>query len=495
MLIVEDVVYREIQGDTGPIRQVLLPTALKHNVLESLHNHAGHQGVERTSSLVKTRCYWPTMQNDIEQFCKKCERCMVAKAPIPTIRPPIGNLLAYQPQEILAVDFTMLEPPSDGRENILVMTDIFTKYTQAVRTRDQKATTVAKVLIKEWFVRFGIPRRIHSDQGRNFESAIVQKLCKLFDIGKSRTTPYHPEGNGQVERYNRTMHNNLRTLTPQQKRKWPEHLPELVYAYNSTVHASTGYTPYFLMFGRNPVLPIDHLLGITESETTTTVDEYLQKHKKRLTEAMELAKQNLDKAAEQRREQYNQNTSEKPVSVGTRVLTRNRVQGRNKIQDVWDSTPYKVIATPGNNVYTIQLADGSGPKRNVTRREMFDTGEIVLSESESEESVSDTESESGHQVYKAADAYDEFANHSDSDEIEIQPEVVHTPPIPPRRSTRSTAGKHSNPHHLPRSAIRSQTVNPESNFQELSDAIANLGATLGNSLATTLSQAWTQHKH
>ena len=187
------------------------------------------------------------------------------------------------------------------------------------------------------------------------------------------------------------------------------------------------------------------------------------------------------------------------IREGTRVLIRNRVQGRNKIQDVWDPTPLKVIATPGNNVCTIQLADGSGPTKNVTRREIFDTGEMVLSESESEESVSDTESESGHHVYKAAgaynDAHDEIVNHSDSDEIEIQSEVVQTPPIPTRRSTRCTAGKHSNKHHLPRSAIRSQTVNPESNFQELSDAIANLGATLGNSLATTLSQAWTQHKH
>ena len=130
--IVEDVVYREIQGDTGPIHQVLLPTALNHSVLESLHNHAGHQGVGRKSSLVKSRCHWPNMQNDKVQFCKRCERCIVAKAPIPTIRPPVGNLLAYQPQEILAVDFTVLKPASDGRENVLVMTDIFTKYTQDV---------------------------------------------------------------------------------------------------------------------------------------------------------------------------------------------------------------------------------------------------------------------------------------------------------------------------------------------------------------------------
>ena len=497
--ITDGVLYRDIESETGPIRQVLLPAALKQNVLESLHNHAGHQGVERTSSLVKKRCYWPNMQNDIEQFCKKCERCMIAKAPIPTVRPPIGNLLAYQPQEILAIDFTVLEPASDGRENVLVMTDIFTKYTQAVPTRDQKATTVAKALVKEWFVRFGIPRRIHSDQGRNFETAVVRELCGLYNISKSRTTPYHPEGNAQCERYNRTMHNILRTLTPQQKRKWPDYLPELVYVYNSTIHSSTGYTPYFLLFGRDPTLPIDHLLGLRDTPETNTVDEYLDKHKKRLLEAMESAKQNLEKNAEIRRDQYNRNAEDKPISIGTRVLIRNRVQGRNKIKDVWDPTPFKVIAMPGTNVYTIQLADGSGPTKNVTRREIFDTGEMVLSESESEESVSDTESESGHHVYKAAgaynDAHDEIVNHSDSDEIEIQPEVVQTPPIPTRRSTRSTAGKHSNKHHLPRSAIRSQTVNPESNFQELSDAIANLGATLGNSLATTLSQAWTQHKH
>ena len=233
------------------------------------------------------------------------------------------------------------------------MTDIFTKYTQAVPTRDQKATTVAKTLVKEWFVRFGIPRRIHSDQGRNFESAVVRELCGLYNISKSRTTPYHPKGNAQCERYNRTMYNILRTLTPQQKRKWPEDLPELVYVYNSTIHSSTGYTPYFLLFGRDPTLPIDHLLGLRD--TPETVDEYLDKHKKRHLEVMESAKQNLEKNGEMRRDQYNRNADEKPISVGTRVLTRNRVQGRNKIQDIWDPTPFKVIATQGNNVYTIQF--------------------------------------------------------------------------------------------------------------------------------------------
>lgn len=108
------------------------------------------------------------MRRDIEHWCKECECCTIAKAVQPKVRTFMGNLLVSKPLEVLAIDFTTLEHSSDGREHVLVLTDVFSKYTQAIPTADQRASTVAQVLIDKWFYCFGILESIHSDQGRNF---------------------------------------------------------------------------------------------------------------------------------------------------------------------------------------------------------------------------------------------------------------------------------------------------------------------------------------
>lgn len=154
-----------------------------------------------------------------------------------------------------------MEPTHNGMENVLVMTDVFSKYILAFPTHDQRASTVAQVLVTEWFPKFDVPARIHSDQGRNFESSLIQQLCALYGVEKSRTTPYNPAGNGQCERLNWTLQNLLRTLPVSRKWDWSSCLPHVLYSDYTTPHQATGESPFFFMFGQEARLPVDFLLG------------------------------------------------------------------------------------------------------------------------------------------------------------------------------------------------------------------------------------------
>lgn len=171
------------------------------------------------------------------------QRCQLAKAAPLIARSFMGHLLASRPNEIVAMDFTVLEPSRSGQENVLVLTDVFSKFTVAIPTIDQRAETVARVLVEEWFFKFGVLGRIHSDQGRNFEAVLIQQLCRLYQVTKSRSTPYHPAGNGQCERFNCTLHNFLRTLHPGRKRDWESCFSQVLFCYNTTPHQATGESP------------------------------------------------------------------------------------------------------------------------------------------------------------------------------------------------------------------------------------------------------------
>ncbi|KAL0161724.1 hypothetical protein M9458_045449, partial [Cirrhinus mrigala] len=360
----EGLLYRVVEDVRhGECFQLLVPACLRTQVLDSVHAGMGHQGIERTLQLLKPRCYWVGMHGDVEQWIKNCQRCILTKMPQPKVHPPMKSFLASRPLEVVAVDFTLLEPATDGRENVLVITDVFTKFTQAFATQDQKADTTAKVLLREWFMKFGVPERLHSDQGRNFESEVIAELCKLYGVKKSRTTPHHPTGNAQCERFNRTLHELLRTLPPETKRRWPEHLAELVYAYNVTPHSTTGYSPFYLLFGVDPHLPVDALVG-REAGAEKTHD-WLAVHQRRLKEAHERAKVYAEKKAAKRIELSHDKVYCPSIEVGQIVYLRNRPLGRNKIQDAWRPTQYRVIEVQGTT-HTVEPVEG-GPIRRVNR--------------------------------------------------------------------------------------------------------------------------------
>ncbi|XP_042338496.1 uncharacterized protein LOC121939556, partial [Plectropomus leopardus] len=368
----EGVLYRQIFRPDGAevVLQLLLPIVLREEVLRDVHQRHGHQGVERTLGLLRQRCYWLRMSSDVAQWCHACDRCQVAKEVQPTARSSMGHLLASRPNEILAMDFTLMEPTHNGIENVFVMTDVFSKYTLAVATCDQRAATVAQVLVTEWFSKFGVPARIHSDQGRNFESVLIQQLCALYGIEKSRTTPYHPAGNGQCERFNRTLHNLLRTLPVSRKRDWNSCLPQLLYSYNTTPHQATGESPFLLMFGQEPRLPIDFLLGRVQDPVAGAVHDWIQEHRTRLQIAFEGARDQLRVAAQRRKKNYDQHVRDDPLPEGQLVLLRDfSAKGRHKIQDLWGSVVHMVLKAPkeGGSVYTVAPADDQTKAKHVHR--------------------------------------------------------------------------------------------------------------------------------
>ncbi|KAJ8280789.1 hypothetical protein GJAV_G00058990 [Gymnothorax javanicus] len=464
---------REKPGE-GPQRQLILPRALQGEVLSQMHGGHGHQGIERTFKLVSGRYYWPRMYKDVEKFCKSCERCIVSKAPQPKVVTSMGSLLASRPLEVVAMDFTAMEPSSDGRENVLILTDVFSKFTVAMPTRDQRATTVAKCLVKGWIQPYGVPARLHSDQGRCFEAEVVQSLCKLYGMRKSRTTPYHPQGNGQCERFNRTLHNLPRVLPPEKKRKWAEYLPEVVYAYNTTEHQSTGYSPYFLLFGRAPCTPLDLTLGREEEQFSGGVSEWVLGHQKRLRMAYDQAGTHMRRAAEARRQYQGLPTKDAQLHPGQLVYIRNRqAAGRNKIQDHWLPTPHQIVSqlSPNRPVYIVRPVDGSRPPRNVNRVELrlcapgANCTEDRQTCMEQDTDSCDEGSESGSIIIEtfvgAEGGLEEEEQAAEQAELQedhlaqaVDTEQEAMPPLAVRRLKRSTAGMHSNPFNWPRSAIR-----------------------------------------
>ena len=182
----DGVLYRrQTDQPRGVLEQLALPSALRPDVIAAVHEKMGHQGYEGTMELLRSRVYWPGMYGEVKDYIDSCERCTMGRALV--IHTTSNHLLASRPLEILVIDFTKMETASDGKEDVL--TDVFTKFSLAIPVSNQEAVTIAKVLVRDWFQRYGVPQRIQSGQGRKFESKLVSALCELYGIHKIR--PHH----------------------------------------------------------------------------------------------------------------------------------------------------------------------------------------------------------------------------------------------------------------------------------------------------------------
>ena len=482
------------------IKQVILPQVLREDVMKMLHDKHGHQGGERTEILIRAKYYWPVMYRDIKNWVEKCTRCVLSRHQ--RVRTPMGTIEASRPLEVVAMDYTLLEKSVDGRENVLVLTYIFTKWTIAVPTKDQAAKTVARTLVQEWFHKYGPPLRLNSDQGRNFEAKVEQELCYIHGITRSHSSPYHPKGNAQVERCNRTLHDLLRSIPPEHKSKWPAYLPQLVWSYNITPHASTGYSPFYLLFGRDPRLSVNLLMEPVPGQDENSIDEWVENHQRSLRRAHSHVKQKLEQVTAQRKSLFDKCAREALISIGTRVYVKQHPKGRNKIQDSYGSVPYKVVdRVVDKNIYKVEPADGFGSHKWLNRAQIKPCPLLKVADvkpeiphflNRKEESLpvvvpDDEESDEEIEIYYDRENQ-ELAEGPDNVPVDphqeedgnVQENQRDTKDMPEcegkdkgskpqvqnaRRSQRHTAGTHSNPFRELRSSVRLE--NTELVFSDL----------------------------
>ena len=366
---------RTFQGDDES-QQIILPHCLRNQILSALHDNHGHQSLQRVIDLLRERVYWPSMFVDAERWVSQCERCLISKGDYYEPKTVQGSLVSNQPLELLCIDFTKADVAKGGKENILVLTDAFSKYSQAFITPNQKSLTVAKVLVEKWFNVFGIPARIHSDQGRSFDNEIISSLCKMYGIRQSTTTPYNPRRNSQCERFNRTLFGLMRSLDKVQKPYWPNYLSALVFSYNATPHSMTGYQPYELMFGRKAPTPCDNWLGLGnyKSAEFKTKTGWLNEQLNALLHANKQALKGIQKSTKRNKDRNS--GKDLLIPVGNHVLLRDHPEGRNKIQDRYKTDVYVVVGHHQEepNVYYIQLLNSNKPgqPKVVNRRQLYD---------------------------------------------------------------------------------------------------------------------------
>ena len=192
--------------------QLVLPLNYHEAVLCMLHEDYGHQGLDWTLALVREGFYWSTMNHDINKYITYCHWCHVMKGHYTGLHTQQGLLVANNLLDLLCINFLKVDLSRDGKENILVLTDDFTKFSQAFITNNQKALTVAKILIEKWFYVYGILAHSYGDKGQSFENAIISKLYSMYNIKQSMTTPYNPCGNSICKRFNHTLLGLLQSL-------------------------------------------------------------------------------------------------------------------------------------------------------------------------------------------------------------------------------------------------------------------------------------------
>ena len=300
-----------------------------------------------------------------------CEKCCIFEAK-PQI-PPMEPILCTEPLDLVHINYVSMEVTMGVKEkpvikNVLVVKDHFTCYTQVYVTNNHTACTTACVLYNEFFSVFGFPRRLMSDQASEFTGQVISELCDLLGVTKIRMLPYHLQTNGTVKRVHQMLRRMIGKMDPEKKAKWPSHLGPILIAYNATWSLITGYSPYFLIFGRQLRLPVDLLFPTMRwDENTRTTDEYVTSLYDKLKLALASARDTAILEAQRQKRHYDRKSRVVELHLGDKVLVKlDAFRGQWwKLKNWWGDALYMVVKHVADGIPAYEVENNVNKKRQV----------------------------------------------------------------------------------------------------------------------------------
>ena len=346
-------------------RQIVLPLSVRHTVMEIAHDaYGGHLGVHKTYSKILNCFYWPNMKRDVAEFVRTCHTCQISGKPNQAIpKAPLQPILVPDEpfSKIIIDNVGPLPKTKRGNQYLLTVMCPTTRYPIAIPLRNISAKNIANALMKV-FTNFGIPKEIQSDRGSNFTSDLFTKILKELNIKQTLSAAYHPESQGALERWHQTFKSMLRKFCVESKLEWDEGIDFLLFAIREVPQESIGFSPFEMLFGRSvrgPLSVIKEEWLNMPSDSTQTIQQYMDKLKRTLKEVREIARKNLKGQQLVMKEHYDKGSKVRKFKPNDLVLAYLPVPS-SPLKAKF-SGPYSVVKNVNNNTYIIRTPDRRKP--------------------------------------------------------------------------------------------------------------------------------------
>ena len=314
--------------------QIVVPKAYRHEILSIAHESpmSGHLGINKTYHKIINHFYWPGLKSDVSKYCKTCHTCQMVGKPNQTIpKAQLQPIPAFdEPFSRILIDCVgPLPRTKSGNEYLLTIMCTATRFPEAIPLRNIKTKSIIKALIK-FFTFIDLPKSVQSDQGSNFMSGIFQQVMHELGIKQYRSSAYHPESQGALERFHQTLKNMIRSYCFDTEKDWDEGIHLLLFAVRESVQESLGISPFELVFGHSVRGPLKLLKEkfLSNDETPLNLLQYVSDFRNRLSRACEVARSNLKKSQGKMKARYDNHVIDRKFKPGDKVLALLPVPGR-----------------------------------------------------------------------------------------------------------------------------------------------------------------------